>query len=287
MTPRFLAVFAALVSSIAAPAHAQQNAYGGHDIVGPMQRDEIDYAETRGWLVFTAGSRSGHAYCVAEISRSDGSPVRLGWDGHQWQLAVPVASRPDWQGTLRIDGRGSGQGYGRGGDYISGTSVDGWTIAWLGQAELNGLRKGNEAVLGVEKFDYDIPLAGVTAASLKVQECVERGRDANAGDRAAPVHPAGARADGCPAPGSLRSAQSSQPATLHIANSSFRPLRIYWIDQEGERRLYQELAHGQDYRQPTYVGHSWIAVDDAGNCVGHVMTAHTPGDSIEEIFGDD
>ncbi|EAQ10844.1 von Hippel-Lindau disease tumor suppressor protein [Maritimibacter alkaliphilus HTCC2654] len=91
---------------------------------------------------------------------------------------------------------------------------------------------------------------------------------------------------GCPAAGSVRSGNSGQTATLHIANSSFRPLKIFWIDQNGQRQFYQDLAHGQDYQQPTYLTHKWIAVDQNGDCVDGVLEASQPGYNMMEIFGD-
>lgn len=158
----------------------EKNDYGGYDVAGQPQ-GEYSYSRSRGWQVFAARSGSSFAYCVAETRRSDGSAIRIGWDGMEWQLAVPVDSRPGWEGTLQIDGAGSGHGYRSGGDFISGIARAGWTIAWLGQVELDGIRRGRVAVLGVGKFDYDFSLSGARAASLKVQECVERsGRTAQA-----------------------------------------------------------------------------------------------------------
>ncbi|NUB43124.1 hypothetical protein GEU84_001905 [Fertoebacter nigrum] len=151
---------------------AQTNGYGGYDIVA-FPPAETFYASARNWHVFSARGPVGFAYCFAEGVR-DGAAYRLGWDGMQWQLAVPITSSPDWQGTLQIDGAGSGQGYLRGGDYSSGTASGGWTIAWLGLAELDGLQKGSVAVLGPGRADFDFSLAGSTAAILKVEECVAR-----------------------------------------------------------------------------------------------------------------
>lgn len=168
-----LRIVACMIFSWAAvsPALAQQNDYGGYDI-GAFPQAESFYGETRGWRVFAANISGAFGYCFAEADRGDGSMVRLGWDGLQWQLAVPFPSRSDWEGTLQIDGAGSGQGYMKGGDHMSGTSSGEWTIAWLGEAELDGIRKGSNAILGVGKFDYDFSLSGATAASLKVTECV-------------------------------------------------------------------------------------------------------------------
>lgn len=168
--------FAAAISTlafIAVPALAE-NSYGGHDIAGGEYYLEF-YGAARGWNVFAGSEHGKFAYCYAEKDRGDGNSVRFGFDNMQWQLAVPVDSNPDWEGTLQIDGQGSGQGYGSGGDYISGTAVPGWTIAWLGMPELDGLQQGSQALLGIGKADFDFGLEGAAAASLKVQECVERG----------------------------------------------------------------------------------------------------------------
>lgn len=91
---------------------------------------------------------------------------------------------------------------------------------------------------------------------------------------------------GCPAPGSVRSLASNRPAVLHFANSTGRTLRIYWLDFQGQRRFYRELKTGQDYRQPTFLSHPWIAVDAAGNCVDGVLKASRGGDNLMELFGD-
>lgn len=179
---------AALPLLLALPGFAQQNTYGGYDIVS-FPPSEAFYAAARGWNVFHASGPSGFAYCFAESVRSDGAALRLGWDGLQWQLAVPVTSYPEWQGTLQIDGMGSGRGYGSGGDDASGTAVGGWTIVWLGLAELDGLQKGQGAVVGIGRGDFDFSLSGSTAAILKVEECVSRQGFAPASAPAAPLQP--------------------------------------------------------------------------------------------------
>lgn len=111
---------------------------------------------------------------MAEAAQNGGPIFRLGWDGMQWQLAVPVDARKDWEGTLRIDGRGSGRGYLTGGNSISGTANGGWAIAWLGESELDGLRQGTKAVLGIGTLDYDFSMSGSTAVIATLQECVNR-----------------------------------------------------------------------------------------------------------------
>ena len=47
-----------------------------------------------------------------------------------------------------------------------------WSIAWLGEAELSGLRKGGrQGLVGVETQDYEFPLEGVAAAIHQLDEC--------------------------------------------------------------------------------------------------------------------
>lgn len=90
----------------------------------------------------------------------------------------------------------------------------------------------------------------------------------------------------CPARGTIRSKNSNVAATLHIANSSKWPVKIYWLDYKGNRKFYADLPKGADYRQSTYVGHPWIAVNPRGKCVDGVMQATQGGYNIAEIFGD-
>ena len=162
-----VATVAAFLTQIPSHAEAQAaNQYGGFDIAGSAnQFTENQYASTRGWTVNAAFANGQFAYCYGEISR-DGTMVRLGFDNLQWQLAVPVhTGSGEWQGTMEVDGdRRSAMG---------NATLD-WTIAWLGLRELEQLKQGTYAVLGLGRVDYDFSLAGVTATSSKVEECVNR-----------------------------------------------------------------------------------------------------------------
>lgn len=91
---------------------------------------------------------------------------------------------------------------------------------------------------------------------------------------------------GCPAPGSVRSLDSNRPAVIRFANGTGRTLEIFWLDFQGQRKFYRQLKTGQDYRQPTYLTHPWIAVDSAGDCVDGVLKASRGGENLMEIFGD-
>ena len=127
--------------------------------------------------------------------------------------------------------------------------------------------------IGCDNRTFGDPLVGV------VKAC-----DYFAPQAAAPK-PRAVAGSNCPAPGSLRSRNSSSPVKITVANSSFRPLKIYWLDYQGGMKFFRELAHGQDYAQPTYVGHPWVAVDRSGRCVGGPFVPGSNG-TLWEIFGD-
>lgn len=167
--------------------------YGGYAVVGAAQF-ERPYGQARGWEVKAAFSGRLFMYCVASNDRS-GRSVRIGvdqampGDQSQWQLAVPLRSRKDWQGRLEIDGREPAN---RAGAEVSGTTFADWTIAWLNMGQVEALRQGDRAVLGVGKQDFDFSLAGVAAAISKIEECrARRGGVAPAPGAAAMLEPAG------------------------------------------------------------------------------------------------
>jgi hypothetical protein len=152
---------------------AAPNGYGGYDIVG-NDRFERPYGEAGPWQIRAARSGQTFMYCVA-LSNAGGRRVRIGvdlvhpGDSRQWQVAVPMEGPKDWDGSFQIDGKGFGNG---GGNQVSGVGVGGWSIAWLGEAELSGLRKGGrEGLVGVGMQDYEFPLEGVAAAIHQLDEC--------------------------------------------------------------------------------------------------------------------
>lgn len=166
--------------------------YGGYAIIGSGQFEE-PYGKTRGWEVSVAYSGRLFMYCVASNNAGDRT-VKIGvdqampGDGRQWQLAVQLASKKDWQGRLEIDGKEPAN---RAGADVSGTVFGDWTIAWLNMGQLEALRQGKKAVLGVGKSDVDFSLDGMAAAVTKVEECRARNGAAL---------PGAARASGAPQP---------------------------------------------------------------------------------------
>jgi hypothetical protein len=88
---------------------------------------------------------------------------------------------------------------------------------------------------------------------------------------------------GCPPPGSVRSGNSNQRASVTFANNTNVPLQVYWLDYTGARRFYRLLNPGEDYVQNTYVTHPWIMVGPRGECKGGVLWPR-PGMNTHELF---
>lgn len=165
-----------LASRCTQGALAAPTDYGGYNIVG-NDKFERPYGEAGPWQVRAAMSGQTFMYCVA-VSNAGGRRVRIGVDlvqpgaSEQWQVAVPMRGPKDWQGSFQVDGRGLGD---RGSNQASGVGVGGWSIAWLGAPEVDGLRKGGrEGLVGVETQDYEFSLQDVAAAIRMVEECRTR-----------------------------------------------------------------------------------------------------------------
>lgn len=139
-------------------------ATGTFNIAGDPRMAEQVYGQARKYTVYSGGDRARVQYCVAQRDFG-GSTLRIGYDGGQWQLAVPYGNDPNYQGQLEVDGRQF---------FAGGTSANGWTFAWIGLQELEAIQSGSLMILDVGRASLDFPLDGTTAAVLKVQECVQR-----------------------------------------------------------------------------------------------------------------
>jgi hypothetical protein len=86
---------------------------------------------------------------------------------------------------------------------------------------------------------------------------------------------------GCPAPGSVRSQNSGQPATIQFVNNSFQTQKFYWLDYQGQLKFYKELKHGQSHTQRTYLTHPWVAIDPNGSCSSPFLATRAAGNRME------
>ena len=71
-------------------------------------------------------------------------------------------------------------------------------------------------------------------------------------------------------PGS-HSLNSDQATSFTIANRTSVVLTLFWLDFQGQRVKYFDLAPGATAPQPTFVTHPWVAADPIGNCVKYFL----------------
>lgn len=145
------------------PASATEN-YGVANVAGTPGVVEDLYGTTKGYTVYSGKTGGRTRYCVADRDFG-GTTLRVGYDGGQWQLAVPVPSKPDFSGGFEVDGKRRG---------MSGTAAGNWTFGWIGLPELDAIRNGEVMVLDIGRASLDFPLDGTAAAILKVEECVTK-----------------------------------------------------------------------------------------------------------------
>ncbi|MEV6021440.1 MULTISPECIES: protein kinase [unclassified Streptomyces] len=61
----------------------------------------------------------------------------------------------------------------------------------------------------------------------------------------------------------LRSTNGDISTQIEFVNQSRQAVRICWLDYQGSRTFYTQLAPGTSYIQQTYVSHPWIITDTA------------------------
>jgi hypothetical protein len=85
-----------------------------------------------------------------------------------------------------------------------------------------------------------------------------------------------ARADDCSNEKELKSPPSSATSEISFQNRAGEKRRIYWIDQDGDRKFYGIVEPGNVFKQPTLVGHAWVVTDDAEKCLYSFVASAEP-----------
>ncbi|MEU1370640.1 protein kinase [Streptomyces sp. NPDC005803] len=75
----------------------------------------------------------------------------------------------------------------------------------------------------------------------------------------------------------LRSMDSVISTQIEFVNQRSEAVRIYWLDYQGSRTLYTQLAPGAAYIQQTYVSHPWIITNTAETPLVIFQPTETPG----------
>lgn len=70
----------------------------------------------------------------------------------------------------------------------------------------------------------------------------------------------------CKEEGTLRSLEANVQTSMVFTNKESQPIRVYWLDYDGKRILYETLGTGQVFSIQTYVTHPWLITDAKDNC---------------------
>jgi hypothetical protein len=63
----------------------------------------------------------------------------------------------------------------------------------------------------------------------------------------------------------LKSTSGDVEASVKFVNKSKQTVKVYWLDYDGERKLYQTLKEDESYDQMTYLTHPWLVTDENDN----------------------
>ena len=128
---------------------------------GNEANDEF-YDNTGEWAIIANKVSGNKGYCTA-VAHPNDQAIRLGYDGGQWQLAIPVRSKPEWNGSIEIDGKTTG---------ASGTSEGNWTYVWLHLSDYESIRQSKTFVVNIEKASFNYQFNGMANVGDIVERCV-------------------------------------------------------------------------------------------------------------------
>ena len=85
----------------------------------------------------------------------------------------------------------------------------------------------------------------------------------------------------CASEGSYRSLRGDEPTRLEFSNKRSGPVKVYWIDYDGRRQHYRDLAPGSSYEQQTFMTHPWVVTEARPGqpCIALIL----PGDPVSRV----
>lgn len=83
-----------------------------------------------------------------------------------------------------------------------------------------------------------------------------------------------------PARGYGASGPSSGPASVTFVNEFDRPVRLFWVDGDGQAREYGVLAAGARREQSTFAGHVWLGDFAANDLAGAFVATAGKGTAV-------
>jgi hypothetical protein len=66
---------------------------------------------------------------------------------------------------------------------------------------------------------------------------------------------------------------SSESTGISFINRGDKPVKVYWLNFQGSRVLYQSLPPGGRYAQPTFNGHNWLVATMSDECLAVFKTS--------------
>jgi hypothetical protein len=88
-------------------------------------------------------------------------------------------------------------------------------------------------------------------------------------------------AEDCTSERSIKSADSDKETKVQFKNASKSKIKVFWINYDGKREFYSDVAPGKSYTQDTYMTHPWVVTDMTGQCV--VLFRPLPGATVATI----
>jgi dipeptidyl aminopeptidase/acylaminoacyl peptidase len=76
------------------------------------------------------------------------------------------------------------------------------------------------------------------------------------------------------------SIQSDEETSVTFINRTDGDVELYWVDFEGERRLYATIRAGEQHQQHTFAGHVWLVTDKAGKTLAVFIATAEAGEAI-------
>lgn len=72
----------------------------------------------------------------------------------------------------------------------------------------------------------------------------------------------------CAGEPSSKSIHGTSATVVSFTNYRASPVRVYWLDYNGARKLYVTINPGLSHVQSTYVSHPWVVTDLTDRCIG-------------------
>src|SRR5579872_2616361 len=83
-----------------------------------------------------------------------------------------------------------------------------------------------------------------------------------------PQHAAAANPDSsCGREGAYKSLNDDHAAVVTFLNHTSVTVQTFWLNFQGKRVFYQQLASGAQYDQRTWITHPWVVTDLSGRCL--------------------